>query len=140
MKSEKNSSRAKQMICPTIEARHKLNALGGGETVPLKVRIHEVRKKLGWWDTTASGRIKRLLYGEQKPYAYLDEIRRAFAKHCLHQIEANREQNRKLAEQFAETIRYFETHDPSFYREQIEEMRGALARLERGAPSVGPHS
>lgn len=133
MASEKISDKERQVTCVTVEIQQKLYELGGGRYVPLKRLVPEIRKKLGWWDVKAEGRIKRLLYGEQEPYRFIDEIRKAHTRHCLRQVESNCEANRQLIEQFSEAVRYFETVDPDFYREQIEAMRETLERLERPA-------
>lgn len=121
----------------TDEVHHKLNALGGGADTPLKIRLHEIRKRLGWWDCGADGRIKRLIYGEQKAHEFIDEIRRAYARHCVNQVESNREATRKLAEQFSRAIAHFEATDPDFYRDQIEAMVGALGRMEHRPVGTG---
>ncbi|WP_119270882.1 hypothetical protein [Taklimakanibacter deserti] len=94
----------------------------------LQQKITEARRRLArinnnrWRSPLAPGRIKRFLYGEQKPeFEEVDDIREAYQQFCDEKV--------RLAKRVLANIEYAQRTDPEMYGPQIEQLIAVLDQL-----------
>lgn len=121
-------------LCPD-DVKQKLLRIGGSGK--LLAKIDAIKGALGWDFPSADGRIKKLIYKEQRPSGNdIQCIERAYVRCCIDRISKLEAERQAVIAEIERFISYATAADPDFFEADIAQARENLRRLREQSHQV----